>query len=141
MSKFTFKAALAAAALSLPMLAGTGGEAAAQGATACASRMFVNSIYTNGVGQNQFEYFIQVQNRSAERRTVTLTFSGMPHDVTLFSATLPNIPLNPYQQETIRFGRGTSTNNLTLGVVQVATDGPAPSGRPAVRLTNCGIAR
>jgi hypothetical protein len=36
----------------------------------------VNSIYTNGIGENQFEYFIQVQNRSAERRTVTLTFSA-----------------------------------------------------------------
>lgn len=135
------KAAMAAA-LALPVLAATAPEASAQNAAACTNRVFINPIHVSGSsfvnGQNAFEYSLQVQNQSQQARFVTICFHGFPRDVTLSSPTLAPVRLDPYQQQTIKFGNGTN-NNITLSTVGVMQDQTA--GRnPYVRLSRCSPA-
>ncbi|WP_376100043.1 hypothetical protein ACE7GA_13085 [Roseomonas sp. CCTCC AB2023176] len=129
--------AAAAALLALPAATLMGTDARAQTAVPC--EIAVNSVYTNGIGQNQFEYFVQVQNRGNEARQVSVGFGNFPQDVTLFSPQV-TLTLRPYQQETVRFGRGTRTNDITLGTVLV-TQGIGLSGpfstRPYIIISNC----
>ncbi|WP_376092950.1 hypothetical protein ACE7GA_24630 [Roseomonas sp. CCTCC AB2023176] len=135
----SLKIALAGAALSLPLLTISGDNAAAQNNNLCANNVFINSVFVSGAtfvdGQNRFEYSLQVQNQSAVARSVTITLSGFPRDVTLFSPSLPIQRLGSYEQQTIRFGSGTNAN-ISLGTVSVVHDNGA--GRaPFIRLTQC----
>ena len=128
----TIIAALALAALPL-------GIASAQTATTCNGRVFIDTIYQTGTGGNNFEYFIHLRNATRTRLTVDVTFTGFPNTVTLFSPSLPGIPIGANATiSSLRFGRGTY-NQVNISTVQRAYDVAAPAG-PVVRLTNCRAA-
>lgn len=133
------KAAMAAAALAVPMLAMSAGDASAQNAAACTGRVFVNSIYVSNAtfvnGENRFEYSIQVQNQSPVARSVTITFVGFPRDIGVDEPRTRTLTLSSQQQVTVKFGSGTN-NNVTLATVGVVQD-QAAGRNPYVRLSRC----
>lgn len=104
-------------------------------ATSCANKAFFNSIYVVGTGANTFEYFFQIQNRSRTVIHADVRLGGFPRDVTLFSPALPGISLAPYEQKSVRFGRGTNAN-INMGTVASLAD-TTGSGRPYVSASNC----
>ena len=115
-------------ALSLP------GAAAAQAAI-CQGRVFVDSVYQTGLGGARFEYFFLLRNQTNSRITVNVRLQDFPSNVTLFSPTLPDIPLGPYAILNLRFGQGTNPN-ISAGTVRVVHDAMAAGG-PTIRMTNC----
>lgn len=124
-----FAAALLGAAAMLPA------GASAQG-TACQGRVFVDAVYQNGVGGNRFEYFFHLRNQTGQRVRADVSFHNFPHDVTLFSPSLPNIEMGPWATvAATRFGNGTN-GNIGNQTVRVVYDAAAGTG-PTVRVTNC----
>ena len=112
------------------------GTAQAQNATTCQGRVVVDTVYQTGRGGNNFEYFIHLRNATRTRITADVTFSGFPATVTLFSPSLPGIPIGPNATvSSLRFGSGTN-GQINQGTVARAYDVPAGAG-PTVRLTNC----
>ncbi len=126
-------------AATLAVLAG--GIAAPQGAqaqpvTTCNNRVVIDTIYQTGTGGNSFEYFIHLRNATRGALTVDVTFTGFPGNVTLFSPSLPGIPIGANATiSSLRFGRGTN-GQINTGTVARVYDGAAGAG-PTVRLTNC----
>lgn len=108
-------------------------------ANLCQGRVVIDTIYQNGMGGNQFEYFIHLRNATPRALTVDVTFSGfagMSPGVTLFSASLPGIPITANATiSRLRFGNG-QNSNIGVGTVARVYDVAAGSG-PSVRLTNC----
>lgn len=111
-------------------------QAGAQGVNTCAGRAVIDVVYQTAVGGNNYEYFFNVRNATRGSLTVDITITGFPAGVTLFSPSLPGIPLGSYAtRSAIRFGRGTASN-ISNGTVARVYDGAAGSG-PTLRLTNC----
>ena len=108
----------------------------AQVINTCQERVLIDTIYQTGTGGNNFEYFIDLRNATNARITADVTFSGFHGTVTLFSPSLPGIPMGPNEtKSSLRFGRGTN-GQISTGTVARVYDTPAGAG-PAVRLTNC----
>lgn len=127
------KTIIAAAALAAMGLAG---QASAQAGNTCNRRVVIDTIYQTGTGGNNFEYFIHLRNATNARITADVTFSGFPGTVTLFSPSLPGIPIGAHATiSSLRFGRGTWGQVNTSSVARVY-DAAAGAG-PTVRLTNC----
>lgn len=123
-------AALLGAAAMLPQ------AAQAQGAGACQGRVFVDAVLQNGTGGNNYEYFFHIRNATGQAVTADVLLQNFPPDVTLFSATLPGIRMEPYATVSmVRFGRGTN-GNISNATVRAAYDGAATSG-PTIRARNC----
>ena len=119
------KSIIAAAALAAIGLAG---QASAQTANTCQGRVVIDTIYQTGTGGNNYEYFIHLRNATRSAITVDVAFSGFPGTVTLFSPSLPGIPIGANAtRSSLKFGRGT---------VARVYDAAAGAG-PTVRLTNC----
>ncbi len=133
MSRLTFTAL--ALGLALPLLPAAIPQAEAQSAT-CRNRVFVDSVYQNGLGGDRFEYMVQLRNGTANPVTLQLNFGGFGSTVTLFSPQLVGITLPAHGSQTIRFGNGTN-GNINMGNVSVVYDGPATAGRAAVAVSNC----
>lgn len=112
------------------------GPAQAQSPNTCNNRVVIDTIYQTGTGGNNFEYFLHLRNATRGRVTVDVTFTGFPGNVTLFSPSLPGIPIGANATiSSLRFGRGT---NGQIGTVTVARVYDAAAGAgPTVRLTNC----
>jgi hypothetical protein len=111
-------------------------QADAQGQTSCAGRVVIDAIYQTQTGGNHYEYFFSLRNGTRGAVTVDVAITGFPAGVTLFSPSLPGIPLGGYAtRSAVRFGRGTS-GNIGNGTVTRAYDASPGSG-PTVRLTNC----
>ena len=114
-----------------------GGQA--QSPTTCQGRVVIDTIYQTGTGGNNFEYFIHLRNATRTPLTVDVTFSGfagISPGVTLFSASLPGIPIGANATiSQLRFGRG-NNNQISTGTVARVYD-VAPGSGPTVRLTNC----
>jgi len=112
------------------------GSAQAQVTTLCQGRVFIDTVYQTSLGGNQFEYFIHVRNASRAPLTFDVTLTGFPGTVTLFSPSLPGIPVGANATiSRMRIGRGT---NAQIGVGTVArVYDVAPGSGPTVRLTNC----
>lgn len=102
---------------------------------ACKGNAFIDSVYQNGMGGTDYEYFVQVRNQTSKPIKMDLVFASLPKNVTLFSPTLPGITLQAYASQTIRFGKGTN-GNINTGTVTVAYDS-APAGRASATLRNC----
>lgn len=115
-----------AAAVAMPLSA----EAAA-----CKGRAFIDSIYQNGMGGSDYEYFVQVRNQTSQPIKMDLVFTSPPKNVTLFSPTLPGITLQPYASQTIKFGKGTN-GNINTGTLVVGYDS-VPAGKASATLRNC----
>lgn len=113
--------------------------AQAQAPTTCQGRVVIDTIYQTGTGGNNFEYFIHLRNATARALTVDVTFSGfagVSPAVTLFSASLPGIPIGANATiSQLRFGRG-NNSQINTGTVARVYD-VAPGSGPTVRLTNC----
>jgi hypothetical protein len=118
-------------------LAAFAGQASAQApVTTCNQRVVIDTIYQTGTGGNNFEYFIHLRNATRSALTVDVTFTGFPGTVTLFSPSLPGIPLAAHAtRSSMRFGRGTN-GQINTGTVARVYDAAAGAG-PTVRLTNC----
>lgn len=130
MFKKTIIAAAALAAI------GVAGQASAQANNTCDRRVVIDTIYQTGTGGNNFEYFIHLRNATNARITADVTFSGFPGTVTLFSPSLPGIPIGANAtRSSLKFGRGT-WGQVNTGTVARVYDAPAGAG-PTVRLTNC----
>ncbi len=122
--------------LAAAILAGGGVGTAQAQANLCNGRVSVDAVYPAGVGNARYEYFVQVRNTTDGRLVVDVEFSGFPPAVTLFSRSLPNIPLGPWASSGgIRFGNGTD-GMISTPRVQVVYD-RAPGPGPTVRVTNC----
>ncbi len=129
--------ALVLAAASLGVSASPSAAQAVITAGGCKGKIFINSIYTNGIGENQYEYFVQIQNRATKPVRWIMNFGGFPsRTVSLFSPQLVGTPLAPYAQETIKFGKGTD-GNITFSTVQSIYDGPPMSNKPFARVSAC----
>lgn len=128
------------AILAVTLLVGAAAAPAqAQNANACQNRVFIDTIYQSGTGGNNFEYFLHLRNATRARLTVDVTFTGFPGNVTLFSPSLPGIPIGPNATiSSLRFGRG-SNGMISTGTVARTYDAAAGAG-PTVRLTNCRAA-
>lgn len=127
---------MAAAAL---LMAGLAGQAQAQATNTCQGRAVIDTVYQTGVGGNNFEYFIHIRNATNRAITVDVTFTGFPNTVTLFSPSLPGIPIGANTtRSSLKFGRGT-WGQVSTGTVARAYDANASTG-PTVRLTNCRAA-
>ena len=128
-----FALAALAGLTALPQLA------QAQAPTTCQGRVVVDTIYQTGTGGNNFEYFIHLRNATRGSLTVDVTFSGfagVSPAVTLFSASLPGIPIGANATiSSLRFGRG-NNGQINTGTVARVYD-VAPGSGPTVRLTNC----
>ncbi|MCX7374806.1 MAG: hypothetical protein NTW56_20620 [Alphaproteobacteria bacterium] len=128
-----FVVATLAGLAALPQLA------QAQARTTCQGRVVVDTIYQTGTGGNNFEYFIHLRNATRGSLTVDVTFSGfagVSPSVTLFSASLPGIPIGANATiSSLRFGRG-NNGQINTGTVARVYD-VAPGSGPTVRLTNC----
>ncbi len=110
--------------------------AMAQTPNQCQGRVFIDTVYQTGTGGNNFEYFVHIRNATRQAMTVDITLSGFPANVTLFSPSLPGIPLGPHAtRSNLKFGRGTN-GQISLGTVARVYDAPAGAGA-TVRLTNC----
>lgn len=131
--RILFAAAALAGLAALPRLAH------AQVPTTCQGRVVIDTIYQTGTGGNNYEYFIHLRNATARSLTVDVTFSGfagLSPAVTLFSASLPGIPIGANATiSQLRFGRG-NNNQISTGTVARVYD-VAPGSGPTVRLTNC----
>jgi hypothetical protein len=126
------KALLAATVLA----AGAATPVQAQTSTACQGRAVIDTIYQTGVGGNSYEYFFTIRNLTRVNLTVDVSITGFTTGVTLFSPSLPGIPLGrDAAHSALKFGRGTS-GNISVGTVARAYDAAAGSG-PTIRLTNC----
>ena len=112
------------------------GPAQAQMMTTCQGRVFIDTVYQTGLGGGQFEYFINIRNATRGRLTFDVTLTGFPATVTLFSPSMPGIPVGANATISgMRIGRGT---NAQIGVGTVArVYDAAPGSGPTVRLTNC----
>lgn len=119
--------------LALPLLPAAIPHAETQ-TTTCRNRVFIDSVYQNGLGGNRYEYLVQVRNGAGAPVSLQLNFAGFGNTVTLFSPQLSGISLMRYSRQTIRFGNGTKGN---MGNVSVVHDGPAMAGRASVAVTNC----
>jgi len=125
-----------AAAVFAPI--GLAGQAQAQGtgANTCQGRAVIDTVYQTGTGGNNFEYFIHIRNATRTALTVDVAFSGFPGTVTLFSPSLPGIPIGANAtRSSLKFGRGTWPQ-VSTGTVARGYDAAAGAG-PTVRLTNC----
>ena len=110
-------------------------QASAQ-VTTCQNRVVIDTIYQTGTGGNNYEYFVSFRNATKQPLTVDVTFSGFPTTITLFSPSLPGIPVGAYASKSnLKFGRGTN-GNINTGTVARVYDAAAGTG-PSVRLTNC----
>lgn len=113
--------------------------ALAQAQTTCQGRAVIDTIYQTGTGGNNFEYFVHLRNATRGPLTVDVTFSGfagLSPAVTLFSASLPGIPIGANATISgLRFGRG-NNSRINTGTVARVHD-VAPGSGPTVRLTNC----
>ena len=121
--------ALLSAALVLPF------SVQAQAPGTCQGVGFVDSVYQTGLGGSDYEYHVIVRNQGSTPMQWTLTFSGFPNNVTLFSPVLTGGTLQPFASETIKFGRGTN-GNISQSTVRVAYDTP-PARGPAATLSKC----
>ncbi|NKE43658.1 hypothetical protein HB662_02645 [Roseomonas frigidaquae] len=133
MSRMTLTAL--ALGLALPLMPAAIPQAEAQG-NVCRNRVFVDSVYQNGLGGNRYEYMVQVRNGTSAPVTLQLNFAGFGSTVTLFSPQLTGITLPAHGNQTIRFGNGTN-GNINMGNVTVVYDGPATAARASVAATNC----
>ena len=125
-------ATLAAAALAAIGLAGPAGAQT----NACQGRVVIDTIYRSGTGGSSYEYFIHIRNATRNAITVDASFSGFPGTVTLFSPSLPGIPIGANATRSgLKFGRGT-WGQVSTGTVARVYDAAAGSG-PSVRLSNC----
>jgi hypothetical protein len=110
--------------------------AQAQAAATCQGRVVIDTIYQTGLGGNNYEYFIHLRNATRTALTVDVTFTGFPGTVTLFSPSLPGIPIGANAtRSSLKFGRGTN-GQISTGTVARVYDAAAGAG-PTVRLTNC----
>lgn len=126
---------IAAAAL-FALAAAAPGSAQAQPASTCQGRAVIDTIYQTGLGGNNYEYFFNVRNATRGSLTVDIAITGFPAGVTIFSPSLPGIPLGGYAtRSAIKFGRGT-VGTINVGTVARVYDAPAGAG-PTIRLTNC----
>lgn len=79
--------------------------AQAQNANACQGRVVIDTIYQTSTGGNNFEYFLHLRNATRTAVTVDVTFPSFPGNVTLFSPSLPGIPIGPYvTRSSLKFG-------------------------------------
>ena len=107
----------------------------AQATTTCKDRVFIDSVYQNGMGGNNYEYFVQIRNQTSTPLKWTLNFQHMPKTISLFSPQLTGGTLQAHASKTIRFGKGTN-GNVNAGTVKVLYD--TPSGTtPSVMLSKC----
>ena len=105
-------------------------------ANTCQNRMVVDTVYQAGTGGNNFEYFFQLRNATPDALRVDVTFSGFGPDVTLFSPSLPGVPVGANATlSNQRFGRGTD-GQINTGTVARVYDATAGKGA-TIRLTNC----
>lgn len=115
---------------------GMAGQASAQTANTCQGRAVIDTIYQKGIGGSNYEYFFNVRNATRSALTVDISITGFPAGVTLFSPSLPGLPMGSYAtRSALKFGRGTNSN-ISVGTVARAYDAAAGAG-PAIRLTNC----
>lgn len=128
-SKTLIRGLVLIASLATPLVA------SAQTNTQCRGRALIDAIYQSGMGDNRYEYFVQVRNQTSKPMKMELVFSSKPNDVTLFSPSLPGIALPSYGSKTIRFGYG-KNSNINSGTVTVSYD-VIPAGRAAATLRNC----
>lgn len=130
----SFATLAAAALLGAATMMPAGAEA--QGSNLCQGRVFVDAVYQNGLGGNRYEYFFHLRNQTGQRVRADVSFHNFPHDVTLFSPTLPNIEMGPWATvAATRFGNGTN-GNIGNQTVRVVYDAAASHGA-TVRVTNC----
>jgi hypothetical protein len=125
-------AAACTAAVATPML-----PAKAQTAQfPCRGKISMDQIYSHAVGAGQYDYFVRLHNVTKNLTQWTLTLSGFPTTVTVFSPVLTGGSLKGGASEAVRFGKGT---NATIGIhsVQRVYDAVGGSGRPAAALTEC----
>jgi len=126
----------AAAIFSLGAAVCQPGVAQAQPNNSCAGRVVIDTIYQTGVGGGNHEYFFNLRNATRKTITVDVSMAGFPAGVTLFSPSLPGIPLSAFASRTaLKFGRGT-WGQVNVGTVSRVYDSGAGSG-PTIRLTNC----
>jgi len=124
------------AAILFSLGAGLFQQVQAQASNTCNGRIVIDTIYQTGTGGNNFEYFIHLRNATRQALVVDVHFSGFPLGVTLFSTSLPGIPLGPNATiSSLRFGRGTNSQINTGSVARIYD--ASPGAGATVRLTNC----
>lgn len=97
--------------------------------------MYINTIYANGTGGQNYEYFIHIRNATGNPIRANIVMGGFPRAVTLFSPQFPDVRTAGNNQQAIRIGRGTSSD-INSGTVDLLYDRTG-SGKPYVSLTNC----
>ncbi|MBY0336696.1 MAG: hypothetical protein K2X11_08785 [Acetobacteraceae bacterium] len=131
MTRFATLAAAAALAAGFA----TPGTASAS-ANACNGRVFVDTVYQNGMGGNQFDYYFHLRNGTGQRLQADVTFSGFPHNARLDAAERRALRMDPYATlSRLKFGSGTN-GNIGSQTVRVVYDGQASHG-PTIRVRNC----
>jgi hypothetical protein len=129
-------ATIAAAAALAAGLSAPGPAAANAPSNACQGRVFVDTVYQNGMGGNQFEYYFHLRNGTGQRLQADVAFSGFPHDVRLDAAERTGLRMDAYATlSRLKFGSGTN-GNIGMQTVRVAYDGAASHG-PTIRVRNC----
>ena len=109
--------------------------AAAQSMGQCAGRVFIDAIYQNGLGGNEFAYFYQIRNGGPTEAVAVVEFGGFGNDIRL-NATRIEVRLAPFSTLAHQnFGRGIN-GNVTQQTVGTLYDG-APAGGAHIRVSNC----
>ena len=102
----------------------------------CNGKLFIDSVYQNGLGSNKYEYMLQLRNGTAKPQSWTIQFGGFPPTVSIFSPQLSGGPQAANTTQTIRWGDGT-WGNLNTSTVTVVYDRLGSGGKPWVSLMNC----
>ena len=122
------------AAATLAVIA-VSGQVRAQ-STTCQGKAVIDTVYQTNTGSNRYEYYFNVRNATRTPLAIDVTFTGFPTNVTLFSPSLPGIPVGPFvTRAAIKFGRGTNAT-ISPNTVARVYDTAAGTG-PTVRLANC----
>lgn len=125
----TIAAAALLAAAALP------GAASAQSFGQCQGRAFIDAIYQNGLGGNEFAYFYALRNGGPTELVAVVEFGGFGNDVRLNTNRL-EVRIAPFASLSHQnFGRGINGNVTTQTVGSLYDNQPA--GGAFIRVTSC----
>lgn len=103
----------------------------------CEGIIFVDSIYQQGRGGNNYEYYIQLRNGSDKPVNWGIEFGGFSSATVQIDHPNPRTGrLNAYSSTTIKFGKGTD-GNINRGTVGLLFDSEFVIGNPHVNVKGC----
>ena len=126
---------ISALAVALTTATALAPHASAQAGT-CKTSVAVDTVFQVGTSAGKYEYFIQVRNMKQGTTAVTFEFGEFPKAVILFSRTLTNVTLKPYESQKIRFGVGTD-GQINPSTVKIYYDDRMSLPKPYVLAMRC----